>query len=430
MTSVLEAVIPADSHSSRSDTIRIGVLGLGNVGSAFVRLAVAERDRLRARGCSAVTTAALVRSSDKVRPAADGVPCVTTDADAFFSCRLDVVVEVLGGVESSLPLVRRALESGIPVVSAKKSLLAVHGESLRQLARSRGTALRYEASCIAGVPFLGPFERRPLASRVRGLTGILNGTSNAIVSGLDQGATFDAALHDAQRLGLAEPDPSNDVSGRDSAEKLTVLLQQFAHLGVHPDEIPRHGLDIIEPRDLRAARTLGGRLRPVAHAAWTGPNLHAFVGPAFLPDGHPLAALSGAMNGIVLDAAGGSQCFLGPGAGPDVTAATLLDDVFEIATERPVRDPSGHAVRRAAVSAPESAWLLRIAGPTPLPDTSELLGTFGVWCTRLLQLDGWLYALSCPATAARVTAAMGALQAATGRRTQALPALGEEAGAC
>ena len=430
MTSAVEAIVSPHTED-RVGSVRVGLLGLGNVGSAFVRLAEDERERLRPLGLSVGIAAALVRSTTRARPAGDLVDCVTSDPDAFFSRPLDVVVEVLGGIDASSALVRRALDRGIPVVTANKSLIAAHGHSLDELALRQRTALRYEASCIAGVPFLGTFERRPLASRVRGLTAVLNGTSNVIVGGLEQGATFEDALRDAQQRGLAEPDPSADVSGRDAAEKLALLLRQFAHVLVAVDDIDTRGVDAIDAADLRAARALGGTLKPLAHATWSTGQLEAFVGPAFLAWSHPLARITGATNGILLDAVGGPQCFVGPGAGPDVTAATLLDDVFEIVREGRGRPSAPRVVRIATPRRPaDMSWLVRIAGDPPHPDTTELLGTFGVWCARVSRLDGRVYTLTFPAAPERVDAACHALEAATGCDVTAIPALDEEGFAC
>ncbi|HEY7054894.1 MAG TPA: homoserine dehydrogenase [Vicinamibacterales bacterium] len=431
LTLAVESLETSQARTSPAGVVRMGVLGLGNVGSAFVRLAHEERNRFTTRCSSLATATALVRSTAPPRAAARLVPCVTADPDVFFAQPLDVVVEALGGVDAPLSLVARALDRGLPVVTANKSLIARHGDSLERLARARNTALRYEASCIAGVPFLGAFERRPLASRVRGLAAILNGTSNAILSGVDEGALFENALSDAQRLGLAEPDPSADLTGRDASEKLALLLRRFGSFLVTPEEITSHGIDRVDPIDLRAARALEGTIKPIACARWSDGNLQAHVGPAFLLRAHPLATLGGAMNGIVLDAVGGPQCFLGPGAGPEVTAATLLDDVLEVASEWRVREPAPHLPRKATPRPlTDTAWFLRISGDAPQPDTSDLLGTFGVWSARTLRTDGRLYALSFPIAAERVDAALEALRAALGCETSAIPAVAGEALAC
>ncbi len=415
-------------------TLRIGQLGLGNVGSALARLTAEEAAGLHPHGVAPLTTAALVRSVARPRPAARWVGHLTDDPDVFFAHPLDVVVEAIGGVEPAYSLVRRALERGIPVVTANKSLVAARGEELSDLARRHSTALRYEASCIAGVPFLGTFERRPLVSRVRGLTAILNGTSNTILTAVADGASFDAALGDAQRRGLAEPDPSADITGRDAAEKLTVLIRRFAQLLVGPDRIDTEGIGSLDPADLRAARALGGTLKPIAHACWNSGQLEAFVGPAFLPDSHPLARVSGATNGILLDLARGRQCFIGPGAGPEVTAVTLLDDVCELAGEQTVRTPAPLAARPATPArTAETSWFIRLTNDSPALEAAELLGTYGLWCRQLLPdptSPNRLYALTFPAAPDRVRAAVDAFHAATSSRPLAIAALPSEEFTC
>src|SRR4029453_11103516 len=156
-------------------------LGLGNIGSAFARLSREAAAQLSDRGLAPVVSTALVRSIARPRPAAGFVRGIPDSHASFFSEPIDIVVEALGGVEPAFTLVRRALDRGIPVVTANKSLLAAHGDELARPARQRGTALPYEAACIAGVPFVGTFERRALASRASGVTAILNGTSNYIL---------------------------------------------------------------------------------------------------------------------------------------------------------------------------------------------------------------------------------------------------------
>jgi homoserine dehydrogenase len=414
-------------------TCRIGLLGLGNVGSAFARHTREAASHLSARGFAPVVSTALVRTTSHARAAAAFVTSVTNDIDAFFSEPVDVIVEALGGVEPAYSLVRRALDRGIPVVTANKSLIAAYGEELAQLARRRATALRYEATCLAGVPFLGFFERRPLAARAAGLTAILNGTSNSILTAMTSGAGFDAALADAKRLGFAEPDPSMDISGADAAEKLAILVRLFGRLVVDPSALPLEGIGSVEPEDIAAAAAFDGAIRPVAQASWHGRSIHAFVGPAFVGGAHPLARVSGVTNGIVivpLTRGQGVQCFTGPGAGPDVTAGTLLDDVAELVAERRVRTPSPEMSQPvASVTRPHSAWFVRLNGAARESDVADLLGTYGIWSTRLARRGDRTYVLTCSASYARVQSALDALQAAlpeTLATAAAFPAVLEE----
>lgn len=402
---------------------RIGLLGFGNIGSAFARLSRDAAAQLSARGLAPVIATALVRDTSRHRPDAPLAGRITDTPDRFFSEPVDVIVEALGGVEPAFTLVHRALDRGIPVVTANKSLVAAHGEDLARLARRRGTALRYEAACIAGVPFLGTFERRALVSRAAGVTAILNGTSNYILTTMTRGGSFAAALADAQRLGYAEPDPTMDISGADAAEKLAILVRLFGRLLVAPSAIPLDGLGSIEADDIAAAAAFGGSIRPVARAAWHGTDIRAHVGPAFLGATHPLGRVSGVTNGVVIDADRGVQCYIGPGAGPEVTAATLLDDVSEVVTERRVRTAAFDAIARAsAVARPDGDWFIRFAGCARPTDIADLLGSYGIWCARLERRADRVYALTCHASPGRLHAALDAVQAATGATTAAFPA--------
>jgi homoserine dehydrogenase len=431
----LTALVESPASATRSVIagpvhLRIGLLGLGNVGSAVARLARGASERLTGRGFDLDPIAALVRTPSPARAAAASLACLTDDPDLLFAQPLDIVIEAIGGVEPAYSLVVRALTSGIPVVTANKSLVAARGDALADIARAHGVGFRYEAACIAGVPFLGTFAERPLATRAGGLTAILNGTSNAILSDIAAGSSFAAALERAQRLGLAEPDPSMDVSGRDAAEKLTILIALFGSRRIHSEALHVTGIEDVDPVDLRAAEQLGGVLAPIAHASWDGESLEAFVGPAFFPQTHPLARISGRTNGILIDAVGGRQLFAGPGAGPDVTAATILDDVCESAAN-PASFRSAERLLAATPRRPgASAWFVRIDGDRPVVETCELFAALGVRCTGTAPRPGRLYAVTLPCAPAHIDAAVAALRASTGCAAIAFPALPDEAFAC
>ena len=419
--------VPDRSHTEESIALpvplHLGLLGLGTVGSAVARLSRDDAPRFHSQGVTPVVTAALVRDALRPRAASQLTPLLTSDVERFFAAPIDVMVEALGQAEPARTLVGRALEAGIPVVTANKTLIAAHGDELLDLARRTGTVLRYEATCIAGVPFLGTFERRPFARRVRAVTGILNGTSNAILSALAAGTAFSDALADAQRRGLAEPDPSADITGADAGQKLTILVRLFGGLRVAPASIPSQPLDVLDVLDVTAARAFDGYVKPLACASWSGSDVRAFVSPAFVDGAHPLARVSHVINGVVLDAHGGPQCFIGPGAGPEVTASTLLDDVIEVVAQRsPSRSITGTTVA-ATVSHPETRWFVRIPGSARPSDLADLLGSFGIWCERLSAIGDRTYALTFPATRDRIGAATAALASVTTGATAAIPAL-------
>ena len=399
--------------------VRIGLLGLGQIGAAVARLAAA---RSPARHPDVEVTAALVRDPLRARRA-PGVRA-TADAEAVFGTRPAVIVEALGGLEPARTLVLDALARGIPVVTANKSLLAHHGSELAEAAARAGVSLRFEASVVAGVPFLGAFARRPYASALTSITGIVNGTTNFILSRMQDGLSdYGSALVEAQRRGFAEPDPSKDVDGIDAAEKLLILIREFGGPAVAPGQIETHGITTVTPVDLALARELGGTLKPIVRAEGLdarGAAVAAFAGPAFVAAGHPLARVNQVTNGLCLrDVAGTELCLTGPGAGPDITAVTILDDVLEVAAGesagRPACAPPGLAV------APPSAWFVRVTSAAPLPrgaDVADLLGAHGLWTERTSATDlrdgqESRASLTYPCTRPQVERAVSALSAAT-----------------
>ncbi|HEY6356743.1 MAG TPA: hypothetical protein VIX35_00780, partial [Vicinamibacterales bacterium] len=239
--------------------IRVGLLGCGRIGQAVVATARAERDRLAAAGVDLTFARALVRNVDK--PRATAVPLVAR-ADSFVVDDLDVLVEVLGGLEPARSLVARALTAGVPVVSANKTLIAHEGAALDRLACRHATVLAYDAAVLAGVPFLGSLARRPLLSGAHRIAGIVNGTSHVITTALEAHVPFDRALAEAIERGYAEPDSSADLSGRDAAEKLTILLRLAGVARVRVEQLTTRGIDGLTPEDFAAARCLGGTVKP------------------------------------------------------------------------------------------------------------------------------------------------------------------------
>jgi homoserine dehydrogenase len=424
-TSVDERADTARSLTAATTTparaIRVGLLGLGHVGSAVARGAgLAGRWRIQ-------VTTALVRDRYRRRNAGD--VAVTTDAEAVFASRPDVIVEALGGLEPARALVVEALSRGIPVVTANKTLLAHHGEEIFEASERFEAPVRYEASVIAGVPFLGTFAGRPHASRVTAFAGIVNGTTNFILSQIAGGqGDYDAALAEAQRCGYAEPDPSKDVRGIDAAEKLAILIWQFSGRRARLETIETTGIETIDPLDFAHARALGGTIKPVVAATGlygSNPGVAAFSGPAFVPFENPLARLTHTTNGLCLqDVAGGHLSFTGPGAGPDVTAVTVLDDVIDAATSR--RTLNTGIASLTAVASPATPWLLRLTHAGTLPpsgDIPAILAGAGVLAARtsIRTADNgrWSHAILTHACdKASIERAALALSAATGSTTR------------
>ena len=431
VTPVVRTAAPVARRSS-PDELTIALLGLGHVGSAVARLALDPPAALPSR---VRIVGALVRDVDRARPTGDAVPLTRMGA-ALLDSAPQVVIEVLGGLEPARTLVLQALERRIPVVTANKTLLAAHGDELFAAAAATATPLRYEAAVLAGVPFLGTFARRPVAAALTNLSGIVNGTTNFILTEMRRGRSYADALADAQQRGYAEPDPSSDVLGLDATQKLAVLLRHFAKCSIAPAQIETAGISELCAADLHHAGVLGGAIKPVVTARWSGGRLAAYSGPAFIPASHALARIDGVQNAIVLGGApGGDLLFAGPGAGPIATATTVLDDVFEALSGSPhIGRPQTWTPSTA--DAPVTGWFIRMTGHR-LPggaDVADLLSAHGVWLHRVSddetrdgRVQRWLVAYPC--RRARLESGLAALRAAAGCTTVCIRTL-EEHAAC
>ena len=358
------------------NTIRIGILGLGHVGQAVARLA-SDRSATARAGLRFHAAQALVRDVEKLRRC-PALP-LTTDPSAFLRGSYDVVIEALDAVEPARTIVARLLDRGTSVVTANKALVAGHRDHLESIAAARGAVFRYEATALSAVPFLGMLSARPLVASVDRLLAIVNGTSNFVLSTLADGATaVDEVIARAQQLGYAEPDPSRDLDGLDAADKLVLLTSLFGWGRVSRETLDVCGIRRVTAGDLAAARSLGGTIKPVVSAERDASGVRAFVGPAFLPQTEPLASLTGALNGIRLDGRHVSNLFFsGPGAGPDVTAATLLDDAIEAFTARSTVVRQAHPdwsidTRTIFPSSPATPWFLRVSCPGVLPSSTAI----------------------------------------------------------
>lgn len=399
-------------------TVSVGLLGLGRVGQAVARLAM-RGELLAGTGLRLRIDAALVqhamRSRHTVPPAR-----VTSNPSVFLRGEYDVVIEALGGLEPARTIVSRLLGRGIPVVTANKALVASCGPHLARLAARRGTRLRFEAAALAGVPFLGAVMARPLASAAERFTAIVGGTSSVALSTLEsEGDTVADAVARADRPGPAQADASRHMDGRDAADTL-ILLSTLLGWGT-PDRTSLEvgGIEAVRAADVRIARSLGGIIRLVACASRGSRGIDAFVGPAWIPSSHPLASVGGALCGIELHGRhAGPLLFSGPGDGPDVTAAALVDGAVEALRSvgsAPVIPP---ASRRVAAQAPVTPWLLRASFPGLAPPASALrdlasAGGLGVeHVSDTANCEGrdarWLFVA--PLSRVRLDAAVAALE--------------------
>jgi homoserine dehydrogenase len=324
--------------------INIGLLGCGTVGRGFVELLGRERERIRARhGVDLSIRGILVRDIGKRRPGVSP-SLLTTSAIDVIDRDCDLVVELVGGVDCAGAYVRRAIGLGRNVVTANKALLAVAGRELFDAAARGGVRIGFEASVCGGIPIIRALSRGLAGDSVDSIAGILNGTTNYILTRMESDdLEFDAALRLAQARGFAEADPSLDVEGVDAAQKLRILAELA--FGPEPVRLRVHGIGDVTRGEIEQARSRRCVVRHVASARRVAPGLELRVERRELPESHPLAAVREENNAVLLRGrAVGELMFVGKGAGSMPTAAAVLSDVIEISAASAKKDYVNSAV--------------------------------------------------------------------------------------
>ena len=283
------------------DKTKVAIVGLGTVGSGVARLLLDHGDRTaRHAGRTLWLEKAVVRDPRKARDCCLPEGVLTTRLDDVLSDQeIEVVALLMGGLEPARTVMLRLLEAGKDVVTANKALLAEHGPELFDRARSLGRCIAFEAAVAGGIPIIANVSQCLSANQVLALQGILNGTSNFIVSKMDdQGWDYQVALREAQRLGFAEADPAMDVDGTDAAQKLAILAHLAFGARVRWQDIARTGIDSLDPIDLGFAAELGYRIKLIAHARLTADRLELSVSPTLIRKGQPLAEVRANYNAI------------------------------------------------------------------------------------------------------------------------------------
>jgi len=320
------------------NALRVAVLGCGSVGSQVVRLLGEQADDLTARVGSRVELIGVaVRRIDAPREVKVPAGLLTTDAHALVTREdLDVVVEVIGGIEPARSLILAAIASGKSVVTANKALLAEDGATLHAAARAAGVDLYYEAAVAGAIPILRPLRESLAGDTVTRVIGIVNGTTNFILDKMDtSGAGFGEALEEAQELGYAEADPTADVEGFDAAAKAAILASLAFHTRVTAADVYREGISEVTAADVRSARDMGSVVKLLAIAELTDGAVSVRVHPAMIPRSHPLASVREAFNAVFVESeAAGQLMFYGPGAGGSPTASAVLGDLVTVARNR------------------------------------------------------------------------------------------------
>ncbi|MFN8216280.1 MAG: homoserine dehydrogenase [Solirubrobacterales bacterium] len=307
--------------------VRIGLLGHGNVGAAFDEL-LAER-------------AEAVEAATGRRPELAGVLTRSQGDFGAILERSDLIVELMGGTDPARQFVLDALRARRPVVTANKQLLAQHGDELFAVAREAGVQLRFEAAVAAVIPIVRTIQESFGVTRIEKVYGIVNGTTNFILTEMGaSGAGYEEVLAEAQRLGYAEADPSDDVSGADAAAKMAILARLAFHTPVDLAQVPYEGIEAIAPDDLAYARELDLTLKLLGVAERRDGGISVRVFPCLLYSGHPLAPIEGPFNAVMVEAPAINEVTMsGPGAGGLQTASAVLGDVVSIlAGDTPVHE--------------------------------------------------------------------------------------------
>jgi homoserine dehydrogenase len=352
----------------------VGLLGRGTVGSAFEQLLPQHAERIE-----------LITG---LRPSISGV--LTRSVGSFEGILegSDLIVELIGGIEPAREYVLRAMRAGRHVVTANKQLLSQRGEELWDAAREHGVQLRFEGAVAGVVPVIRVLQESLAGARIDRVHGIVNGTTNFILSEMARtGMTFNAALAEAQRLGYAEADPSEDVDGRDAAAKMAILARLAFDTPVALAQVRYEGIEQIQPDDLEYARDLGLGLKLIGTAERVGDALSVRVHPAFLYPGHPLASVNGPFNAVTVESAAITEITMsGPGAGGPQTATAVLGDVIS-AMIPPASTPPTTEVLEIVQDVVSSFYLhLEVADqPGVLAQVAQALAMHGVSVKSVVQ---------------------------------------------
>ncbi|HYP48557.1 MAG TPA: homoserine dehydrogenase [Thermoleophilaceae bacterium] len=360
--------------TSESRPFRVGLLGHGTVGSAFAELLEARADAIEAEvGLRPQLSGVLTRSRGSFEEILDGS---------------DLVVEVMGGTEPARDYIVRALEAGKHVVTANKQVLSQFGEQVFEAAHANGVQLRFEAAVAGVVPAIRVMSETLAAAHIERVHGIVNGTTNFILSEMTRtGASYEEALADAQRLGYAEADPTEDVTGKDAAAKMAILARLAFNVPVLLDDVSCEGIERITAEDIAYAQELGLSLKLIGSAERIDGGIAVHVYPAFLYAQHPLASVNGAFNAVTIESPAITEITLsGPGAGGPQTASAVLGDV--VSAMIPPPSLPAPALDLPLVRDVEFSFYLYLEvadQPGVLAQVAEILGMQGVSIRSVVQ---------------------------------------------
>jgi homoserine dehydrogenase len=365
--------------------VKVGILGLGTVGGGVLKTLHSQQEKLSARlGKRIEIVKALVRDSEKERAVEVDRSLLTTDFEEVLKSDVDIVVEVMGGVEPTYGYVRALIEKGCHVVTANKELLAKRGTELVDLANRHQVHLAYEASVAGGIPILSVLRQFLRTNDISGVRGILNGTTNFILTKMEsEQQSYHEVLKQAQELGYAEADPRSDVEGYDAMYKLYILAQLVYGESLPLEEVKRAGISDLTAGHIRIANDLGYRIKLIAQAKQAGEGIRLSVQPTMLPLSHPLAQIHDAFNAVQLSGnIVGDLLFTGRGAGELPTASAVVEDLAFLLTQPFVPHPEWkeNAAQQSGEQEAGESTLCYLEGSCPHATPDQVL--------RFLQMAG------------------------------------------
>jgi homoserine dehydrogenase len=393
------------TSSSEDKAFRIGLLGHGTVGAAFAALVPHQAQRIEAL--------------TGLRPSISGVLTRRSGGFEQILAHSDLIAELIGGIDPAREYVLRAMRAGRHVVTANKQLLSQYGEELWEVARSEGVQLRFEGAVAGVVPVIRVLQESLAGAEIDRVHGIVNGTTNFILTEMARtGMTFAQALAEAQRLGYAEADPSEDVDGRDAAAKMAILARLAFDTPVHLNQVRYEGIEQIQPDDLEYARELGLGLKLIGTAERIGDEaLSVRVHPAFLYPGHPLASINGPFNAVTVESSAITEITMsGPGAGGPQTASAVLGDVISAMIPPASTPPTTRSLEMMQDVVSAFYLHLEVADqPGVLAQVAQLLAAEGVSVKSVVQKglgeQARLVMVVHPVLESRFMAAMGEIAA-------------------
>lgn len=327
-------------------SIGVGLMGFGVIGSQVARVLLDRQEHISEQaGCPVVLRKIKVIEPDLGTPKAKAVDSelFTTDEDEFFNTLdMDIVIELIGGVNPALSYHERAIKLGKHIVTANKELIAKHGSQLMELAKLHNVSINYEAAVGGGIPLIAPLQKDLVANNIEGIYAIINGTTNYIITRMSsEDIDYPEALSEAQNLGYAEANPTKDIEGIDAAYKLAIMASLTMEIKISPDDIFCEGISKLESRDFRYASELGYAIKLLAIARHSNGFVEVHVYPAFVPDDSFLAKVDGVYNAVLVEGdLVGKVTFWGEGAGAKPTSSAVVANVIQAAKKIACGDTS------------------------------------------------------------------------------------------